>query len=132
MEYFNSLGQVNLRDAIIHLSKNNLAIQALEQVIGKKNIADAIQSMKNGDLNSNIGIAVHDFFIDEIINESKAVWRGVIIGSDEDEYPVVVAEYCGVYFVDAVDSDRICYFLSLSEAINVIKLNWNGSLKEDK
>ena len=81
--------------------------------------------MRKGKLTGALGIDVHDYLVDEIGNESRTVWNG-LIPATHDTYPVDVNEYAGVFYVWAMEYDDVGYFLSLDAAKGYVYGNWEG------
>jgi len=58
----------------------------------------------------------HDYFLDEVVNESEVVAEYECSGSG-GEFPACVMEWRGIFWVQAPEFDDIGYFLSMEEAV---------------
>lgn len=90
----------------------------------------ALQLMRDGIFEKDLGWAVHDLLSDAIHNDARIVWSGLIPGI-EDDYPVRVNEYHGVFWVWAMEYDPIGYFASKETAINYVLSNWDDVYVDD-
>ncbi|NBQ57496.1 MAG: hypothetical protein EBU32_03720 [Opitutaceae bacterium] len=116
---------VNLAEACKALAKEKLIQGFLKKEFGNKNYLNALEAMKSGKLTGDIGSTVHDLLIDTIANQSTTVWSG-LIHNVSDKWPVDVLEYHGVFWVKALESDPIGYFLDLDSAVSFARSNWDN------
>lgn len=58
----------------------------------------------------------HDYFMDEVANQSEVVAEYECSGSG-GEFPVCVMEWRGIFWVQAPEFDDIGYFLSMEDAV---------------
>ncbi len=58
----------------------------------------------------------HDYFLDEVANQSEVVAEYECSGSG-GEFPACVMEWRGIFWVQAPELDDIGYFLSIEEAV---------------
>ncbi len=58
----------------------------------------------------------HDYFLDEVANQSEAVAEYECSGSG-GEFPAYVMEWRGIFWVQAPEFDDVGYFLSMEEAV---------------
>jgi hypothetical protein len=106
------------------------AVQALvKKKVGEKHLPAAMALMKAGKLEGPLGDKLHDFLSDTIENKSDAVWSG-LIPQEDDEYPVNVMAFHGVFWVQAMEYDPIGYFLSEDDAVSFTRSNWDDVYEE--
>jgi len=122
---------VNLAEACKALAKEKLIQGFLKKEFGNKNYLNALEAMKSGKLTGDIGSTVHDLLIDAIANQSTTVWSG-LIHNVSDKWPVDVLEYHGVFWVKALESDPIGYFLDLDSAVSFARSNWDNVYETEK
>lgn len=85
--------------------------------------------MRERDTEDDAGAEAHDFLLDEIGNHYHVVWNGVI-PTEDDEYPVQIKRYEGVYLVWAMEYDDEGYFLCYVCAIaRCLPLNPKGDFR---
>jgi hypothetical protein len=106
----------------------SLALHPAVQVLIKQSISDdqydaAIQLMRDGRFEEGLGWSIHDLLTDAIRNDAEIVWSGLIHGS-EDDYPVNVNEYNGIFWVWAMEYDPIGYFTDKEAAIAYAMSTW--------
>ena len=97
----------------------------LKEQVGSDCYAEALKLMKAGNLDSDLGETLHDFFIDAIRNDATTIWAG-FIHDENDDWPVHVNEYHGVYWVSALEFDPIGYFLNSDSAIAYARTAWDN------
>ena len=120
---------VGLLDVVATLASSEYACNQLEEYIGGERGKSAVAMMHHGLLSGGLGGEIYDFFMDEIKNEAKYVWEGVLYNpNDEDNpdsnYPVMIRDYEGVFFVSALEFDDAGYFLSFEEAEDYVFTNF--------
>jgi hypothetical protein len=91
--------------------------------VGEAHFTTAVELMRAGKLDGDLGATVHDFLADEICNDATAIWSGVIRQS-HDDYPVTVNGFHGVYWVWAMEYDPVGYFLNKRTAIDFARSHW--------
>ncbi len=111
------------------LGQSRNACDALSRAIGADQSESAIQMLQSGALTGELGLDIHIFFEDEIVEASKTVWEGVTFDPDDEDnpdtnYPVRIQEYEGVFYVWALEFDDVGYFLSLEDAKSEVFGNW--------
>jgi hypothetical protein len=116
---------VDLAEACKVLAKNHSVQTFLKKEVGSVKYPEALELMKAGRLDGNLGATVHDLFIDIIVNQATTVWSG-FIHNDSDDWPIRVNEYHGVFWVWAVESDPVGYFLDADPAISFARSNWDN------
>ena len=85
----------------------------------------AVEMINLSELAGDVGDSVYDFFLDEIENEAETIWSGTVCDPDDQEnpdtnFPIGVSEYCGVFFVWALEYDNAGYFLSQKDAMQYL------------
>ena len=116
---------VGLADACKVLAQSKSVHTLLKEQVGSGGYAEALRLMKAGNLDGDLGATVHDLFLDAIENDATTVWSG-FIHNDSDNWPVRVNEYHGVFWVWAVESDPVGYFLDQASAISFARTNWDN------
>ena len=116
---------VDLGEACKVLAKNPSVVTLLKKEVGDKSFPKALEMMKTGKLESDLGATVHDFFLDTINNEAIPIWSG-FIHQEYERWPVRVNEYHGVFWVWSVESDPVGYFLDANTAISFARSNWEN------
>ena len=101
----------------------------LKANLGEPN--DVLEILLSGVLKGTIGDKVYDFFTDEIENNARAVWSGLTYNPDDEDnvdeqYPIYIFCYEGVYYISALEYDPIGYFLSKEDAHSCIEFNWQN------
>ena len=134
-EFAKHFGATDLVGVLKRLSKCKRACDRVLETFGPVNGASAVEMMRRGELVGDVGDAVHDFFGDEIENEAEDVWSGTLYDPDDEDdpntnYPVGIREYCGVFFVWALEVDNAGYFLAREEALRYVTFNWDN-VRED-
>ena len=127
-EYY---GAVELEGILSTIRQSKHACDRLMKVIGIDRGQFAVNKLRNGILTGDLGAEIHDFFLDEIENEAKTVWKGIIYNPDDEDNPdtwfsVGINEYYGVFYVWAIDYDNFGYFLSLEDAKSFAFGNWDN------
>lgn len=125
MEKGFSSDTVELNQACKVLAKSRSVQALLKKEVGIKDFKNALALMKAGDLEGDLGATVHDLFLDIIVNQATTIWSG-FIHNDSDNWPVHVNEYHGVFWVWALESDPVGYFLDKSSAISFARTNWDN------
>jgi len=133
-EFAKHFGATELNGVLKILGSNSHACQKLLESFGPLDGASAIEMIRRGELIGGIGDSVFDFFSDEIENEAEEVWSATLYDpKDEDNpdtnFPVVIREYCGVFFVWALEYDNTGYFLSSEDALEYVMSNWDNVRK---
>jgi hypothetical protein len=105
------------------LARNETVQELLRRSFNTSDVVDALDMLSSGALNGDLGAEVHDLLVDAIENDSRTVWTGAIPGSEFD-FPVHVQTFGGVFYVWALEYDKVGYFLSTSAAVDFIKSNW--------
>ena len=129
-------GAANLERALKVLRHSHVVRSKLVSFFGQQRGEEAIRQLDCGTLSGDLGDHLRDFLEDEITNESISVWCGTIFDPDDEEdvdrhYPVTVNEYEGLFWVSALESDPIGYFLTKDEAVNCAFMNWEN-IKPDR
>lgn len=75
--------------------------------------------MLEGRFSGDSGDDLHDFLLDAIVNDSTTAWSGLINSGDED-WPINVQEYFGVFYVWSMEYDNVGYFLSKEDALSYV------------
>ncbi len=124
-----SSNTVDLAEACKVLAESRSVQVLLQEEVGSEIYPEALKLMKTGKLDSDLGATVHDLFLDTIVNQATTVWSG-FIRNDSDDWPVRVNEYHGVFWVWAVESDPVGYFLDEASAISFARTNWDNVYKD--
>jgi hypothetical protein len=117
-------GAVELARAIQVLARSDRAMQDIGDAFDLDAKDARIQVLAGGGSSPLDPDTVHDFFLDQIANESKIVWNG-LIHREHDDYGVWVQEYEGVFVVKAVDYWDAGYFLEREDALSYIYITWD-------
>jgi hypothetical protein len=120
-----SFGATDLTGILKQLGSNRHACARLLESLGPIDGASAVEMINLSELAGDVGDSVHDFFSDEIENEAETIWSGTVCDPDDQEnsdtnFPIGVSEYCGVFFVWALEYDNAGYFLSQKDAMQYI------------
>ena len=83
--------------------------------------------MRDGAFSGSAGDDLENFLGDAVVNDSEIAWTGLIKGS-EDNYPVSIQNYHGVYYVSALEVDDVGYFLDFESAKRYLDWSWNDLL----
>ena len=107
------------------LGSNRHACARLLESLGPIDGVSAVEMIKLGKLTGDVGGCAHDFFSDEIENEAEDVWSGTLYDPVDEEnvdthFPIGISEYCGVFFVWALEYDNAGYFLSQKDAMQYL------------
>jgi hypothetical protein len=120
---------VDLAEACKVLAKSRSVQAYLKEEVGSAHYREALQMMKSGNLTGELGASVHDLLANMIDSDADTVWSGFIY-QDHDKWTVRVNECHGVFWVWAVESDPVGYFLDKAAAISFARTNW-GKVDED-
>ena len=78
---------------------------------------EPLKLMRRRDLNTPLGYEIQTVLEDAIENDAEVVWSGMTFGyEEEDEYPMEIRHYGGVYQVWALEHGAEGYFLSFLDA----------------
>jgi hypothetical protein len=116
---------VDLAEACKVLAKSRSVQAHLKEEVGSAHYREALQMMKSGSLNGDLGASVHDLLANMIDSNAATVWSGFIY-QDHEKWTVHVNEYHGVFWVWAVESDPVGYFLDKPSAISFARTNWDN------
>jgi hypothetical protein len=116
---------VDLTEACKVLAESRLVQTFLKEEFGSDRYSEAIKLMEDGKLDSDLGLSIHDLFLDLIVNQATIVWSG-FIANENDNWPVHVMEYEGIFWVGAVEFDPVGYFLDMASAISFVRINWDN------
>lgn len=97
--------------------------ELVKKEVGDEHFPAALDAMRAGKLEGDLGATIHDLLVDAIPNDGTVVWSG-LIRQPHDDYPVTVNGYQGVYWVWAMEYDPVGYFLNKRTAISFAKSNW--------
>jgi hypothetical protein len=114
---------VELKDALPILAENKQVRSRLREEFGVATQRAMLKKMRERDIEDEAGADAHDFLLDEIGNESDIVWAGYIPAND-DEYPVHIKRYGGVYVAWSMEYDDEGYFLCFADAMDYLEDNW--------
>ena len=120
-----NFGATDLTGVLKRLGSNRHACARLLESLGPIDGVSAVEMSKLGKLTGDVGDCAHDFFSDEIENEAETIWSGTVCDPDDQEnsdtnFPIGVSEYCGVFFVWALEYDNAGYFLSQKDAMQYL------------
>jgi hypothetical protein len=86
---------------------------------------ETLKLMRRRDLANPLGYEIQTVLEDAIENEAEVVWSGMTFGyEEEDEYPMEIRHYGGVYQVWAQEHGAEGYFLSFLDAKAYLDWNW--------
>ena len=133
--YAKHFGATDLDGVLKRLGSNPHACARLLETLGPINGASAVDMIRLGELTGDVSDSVHEFFSDEIQNEAEDVWSGTIYDPDDEDnpdtiFPLGIREYCGVFFVWALEYDNQGYFVSREDALQFLMGNW-ANVRED-
>jgi hypothetical protein len=114
---------VSLKDALPLLAQSQYVRRRLRESYGFTEQRAMLKKMRERDIADDAGAEAHDFLLDEISNEAAIVWDGLIPARD-DEYPVHIKHYGGLYVVWAMEYDDEGYFLCFEDAMDYVDDNW--------
>ena len=117
-------GTIDLEATLSILGKNTKVIARLRRQFKGVRFAEVTRMLVQGKFEGDIGDTLYNFLLDEIPNKAVVRWRGAIPGTEFD-FPVSVYEYFGVFYVWALEHDRVGYFESEAEAKGYIFGNWD-------
>lgn len=107
---------VDLEGALTRLAENESFESVLVKEFGRP-VAKAMHAiMKAGKFTGEAADSLHDFLIDAIVNDSTTAWSG-LINSCDDDWPIRVQEYFGIFYVWAMEYDNVGYFLNKDDAL---------------
>ena len=124
--YAKNFGATDLSGEVLkRLGSNRHACARLLESLGPIDGVSAVEMINLGELAGDVGDSVYDFFLDEIENEAETIWSGTVCDPDDQEnpdtnFPIGVSEYCGVFFVWALEYDNAGYFLSQKDAMQYL------------
>lgn len=121
---FRNSPAVSLEGTLRTLAGNKMMLRLLGAQFSDAELASVLTMMRAGKFEGELGDRLYDFLIDELVNECTVVWEGLIPGA-EDDYPVCVYSYAGVFHVWALEYDRVGYFLSRDDAMDYVYMNWD-------
>ena len=75
--------------------------------------------MRSCEFSGDLGNSLHDYLIDALRNDSTIVWSGLIDSCNED-WPEDIFEYFGIFYVKAMEEDRVGYFFSKEDALSYV------------
>jgi hypothetical protein len=104
------------------LARSIIARKAIREEFGVAKAERMFAKMKAADFEGPDGYAAHNFLVDQVPNAGKVVWEALF----EDEWPISVICYGGVYLIQAVDHDDIGYFDDKDDAVDHARGNWLG------
>ncbi|GAB3775326.1 hypothetical protein GCM10028796_51030 [Ramlibacter monticola] len=117
-------GDVDLQAAMPILATHKAALDAVRRRFRGAGYMQAVRMMTAGRFEGELGADLHDFLTDTIMNGGIGVWCG-LIDQGHDKYSVTVYEYCGLYWVHALEYDPIGYFRSGDAAIEYVMSAWD-------
>lgn len=117
-------GTITLEAALPILRKSPKVIARLKRVFKGIQFAEVARMLEQGAFEGDTGDALYNFFQDEIPNNAVVRWQGAIPGADFD-YPAQIREYFGVFYVWALEYDKVGYFVTESDASTYIYGNWD-------
>ena len=94
-------------------------------MVGAKAFLATLALMQAGKLDGNIGDNIRDLLSDAIENDATAIWTG-FTHHPRGDYPLVVNEYHGVYWVHAMEFDPVGYFVEEFAAVSFAYSNWEN------
>ena len=135
-KYTKDFGATDLNGVLKRLGCNVHVCNRLLETLGPIDGASSVEMIRRGELIGNIGDSVYDFFLDEIVNEAEEVWSGTIYDPDDEDnpdtkFPVRIREYCGVFFVWALEDENAGYFLSREDALRYVICNWDNVCEDN-
>jgi hypothetical protein len=110
---------VDLEGTLRKLAKSDLFQATLIKEFGSSMAQTMRSMMLDGKFSGDSGDELHDFLLDAIVNDSKTSWSGLINSSDED-WPINVQEYFGVFYIWAMEYDNVGYFLNKEDALSFV------------
>ncbi len=131
-DYINKLksdGTVTLDTALPVLVKSNKLQRILRKEFGSSKADMMISMMWKGVFSGDVGNELHDFLVDQINNESEIKWKGLILGSEDnegDDYPVMIYGYHGIFRVWALEFDSVDFFLHFADAKTYVYREWGN------
>jgi hypothetical protein len=119
---------VELKDALPILAESQQVRRRLREEFGIAEQRAMLKKMRERDIDDEAGADAHDFLLDEINNEGDIVWEGYIPAND-DEYPVHIKRYGGLYLAWAMEYDDEGYFLCFNDAMDYVEGSWPYSIE---
>jgi hypothetical protein len=110
---------VDLEGTLLKLAKSDLFQATLSKEFGSPMAQTMRAMMLEGRFSGDSGDDLHDFLLDAIVNDSTTAWSGLINSGDED-WPINVQEYFGVFYVWSMEYDNVGYFLSKEDALSYV------------
>ena len=110
-------GGVELARTLSALARSKHACARLKKALGPERGDAAVEALRSASLDGVLGAEIHDFLVDEIENEARIVWSGLIVDPEDEDnpdrrFPVDIFEYEGIYLVWALEHDPAGYFLA--------------------
>jgi hypothetical protein len=90
---------------------------------GQRRLSGCLRRLRDGKMDDELGLELQDMIGDDAINSASTVWTASIRGGEE-LFPVHVQEYGGLYWVWAMDYDRVGFFTGLQSAIDYVYFDW--------
>jgi hypothetical protein len=120
---------VELDAVCVVLSESGKVEALVKKMVGAKAFPAALALMKAGKLAGNIRDNIRNLLSDAIENDATAVWSG-FTHHPHGDYPLVVNEYHGVYWVHDMEFDPVGYFLKEFSAVSFAYSNWENVYQE--
>jgi hypothetical protein len=129
MDTDEEFGAVELDGVLPILAKSKRACHALEKALGGKRGKKAVEMLRSGTLEGELGDDIHVHFLEELENEAESVWTGEVYQPDDPDnddciFSVRIMEYEGVFYVSGPEFERAGYFLSEKAAHKYVR--WCG------
>jgi hypothetical protein len=118
---------VNLEKVLPTLLKSGSFHSVLRKQFDISAADQMVLMMQDGAFSGSAGDDLENFLVDAVVNDSEIAWSGLIKGS-EDNYPVGIRSYHGVYYVSSLEEDDVGYFLDFESAKCYVEWNWNDLL----
>ena len=118
---------VNLEKVLPTLVKSESFHSVLRKQFNISLADQMVSMMRDGAFSGSAGDDLENFLVDAVVNDSEIAWSGFIKGS-EDNYPVGIRSYHGVYYVWALEENDVGYFLDFESAKWYVEWNWNDLL----
>ncbi|NCC04607.1 MAG: hypothetical protein EOM37_11340 [Proteobacteria bacterium] len=116
-------------DIYPYLVDDDLVIKEIRKQF-KNNIVDVVYSIKNTNY-LEIDNAYYDFLMD-IMDNSARIYTEFTANGDDGNYPIYVRGLGGIYFVDATEFDNVGYFISLNDAEDYVRADFNLSSRSER
>ena len=124
-DIFNMTVKVN--DCYSVMATDSRAARLLEERFGTGRATKLITQMRNDSVESESADDLYDLLTDAILNDAESVSEYLAPGRDDDEFPISVMMYGGVYFVSAPEFDDVGLFRSLNDAEEYVEVNWTDA-----